>query len=489
MFIHALVQVFRVDIGEGCAVQALEQSHRLLILSSRSEMSLSLDLCKVLRTSFSSHQVTTEIVDVDGAQSVQRAFATLIQSHRADIVFVPLSVVDCPGGANILAERAGVPVLVVGQAGDTKQLLAALELGATDFITRPLRASDVLTTVLRALGQNTPHDPPDQSLKATIGLKHLVGQSAIFQKEINKIPIVAKCDANILITGETGTGKELCARSIHYLSSRSYGPFVPVNCGAIPVELVENELFGHEKGAFTGATGAQPGLIHEARGGTLFLDEIDCLPSLAQVKLLRFLQEKEYRPVGSSKLRVADLRVISATNLDVELAVRDGQLRRDLYYRLNVLPLRLPPLRERREDIAVLTKHFLDTYASRFKKGTLRVPADTLRCLELYDWPGNVRELEHVVERAVVLASGSDIEIDDLSLPRVVGSSESVSFKTAKARVIEQFERGYIQKLLLTHRGNISKSAQAAGKNRRAFFELVRKYDIDVNHFRSIRAG
>ena len=199
-------------------------------------------------------------------------------------------------------------------------------------------------------------------------MKQLIGESLPFLDEIKKIPTVAKCDANVLIFGETGTGKELCARAIHYLSPRASKPFIPFNCGAIPTELMENELFGHVQGAFTGASTAQPGLIGAADSGTIFLDDIDCLPASSQAKLLRFLQEKEYRQLGSAKMFQADVRVIAATNSDLEAAVDEGKFRQDLYYRLNVIPLTLPALRDRRDDIPLLARHFINKYANEFQK-------------------------------------------------------------------------------------------------------------------------
>jgi len=258
-----------------------------------------------------------------------------------------------------------------------------------------------------------------QTLKEKLGLRQLVGENPVFLAEVRKIPLVAQYKANILISGETGTGKEVCARAIHYLSPRAQKPFVPVNCGAIPVELVENELFGHERGAFTDASAVQHGLIREAEGGTLFLDEIDCLPLLAQVKLLRFLQERQYRSLGSTKTQQADVRVIAATNIDLEEAVRTGKLRRDLYYRLNTIPLMLPPLRQRREDIPLLARYFLVKYAAEFNTPVAEFSADAIQKLVLYEWPGNVRELEHIVERTVILAERAVVHATDIILPRL----------------------------------------------------------------------
>ncbi|HWX40334.1 MAG TPA: sigma-54 dependent transcriptional regulator [Blastocatellia bacterium] len=328
------------------------------------------------------------------------------------------------------------------------------------------------------------NDRLTHKLKEKHGLKRLVGESQAFLAEMNKIPRIAGCDATVLISGETGTGKELTARAIHYLSSRADKPFVPVNCGAIPIELAENELFGHERGAFTGAWERHPGLIGEAHGGTLFLDELDCLPLLAQVKLLRFLQEKEYRALGSSKAYKADVRIITSANIDFEEAMKTGKVRPDLYYRLNVLSLRLPPLRERRQDIPLLARYFLARYAAEFAKAPLELSGDLLQRLMAYDWPGNVRELQHTIERAVAISDGPVIQDADLPLPGAAPIRGPESFQEAKARAIAEFERGYIEGVLKIADGNITRAAKAARKNRRSLRLLIRKHKIDVNAFR-----
>ena len=290
------------------------------------------------------------------------------------------------------------------EADDSQDIFRLLEMGIDDFVISPIKPGEILLRIRRLLEKNALEDSVSQSIKQKFGLKQMIGESPSFLSEIKKIPVLAKSDAIVFITGETGTGKELCARAIHYLSPRSRSPFMPINCGAIPVDLVENELFGHEKGAFTGASETRTGLIAEAEGGTIFLDEIDCLPLAAQVKLLRFLQEKEYRPLGSKKMKKADVRLLAAMNIDPQEAVAAGRLRQDLYYRLNVIPLVIPPLRERREDIPLLARHFLLKYAVQFNKPMADFSAEAMQLLQLYDWPGNVRELEHHVERAVVLS-------------------------------------------------------------------------------------
>lgn len=326
---------------------------------------------------------------------------------------------------------------------------------------------------------DAPSPPVAQALLERLGLRQLIGQSPEFLAEVYRIPKVAKFDVSVLITGETGTGKELFARAIHYLSSRSGRPFIGVNCGAIPTDLIENELFGHDQGAFTHAVAARSGLVEEAEGGTLFLDELDCLPLLAQVKLLRFLQEKEYRPLGSTRVRKADVRVIAATNADTKGAIADGRLRGDLFHRLSVMQFFLPPLKQRSGDIDLLARHFLTKYAEHFNKPMTGFSEPAMEILLRYHWPGNVRELENTVERAVILADDQVIDVDDILIPGQPPVAEPRgSFREIKARVIADFEKSYIRSLLTLHRGNVTLAAREAKKDRRAFLKLMRKHGI-----------
>lgn len=319
-----------------------------------------------------------------------------------------------------------------------------------------------------------------------------------------RLPVIAGSDSSVLIVGETGTGKEICAQALHYLSRRSAGPWVAINCAAVPVELIESELFGHVKGAFTTAHASRSGLVREAEGGTLFLDDVDCLPLLAQGALLRFLQQHEYRLVGSNAVLRSDVRVIAASNRDLRTLAREGRFRQDLYFRLNVLPVALPPLRERREDIALLARHFLRLFEGT-RAASRRLTDDALRKLAQHDWPGNVRELRHVIERAVLLATSESIGAGDIDIDidadsdtgrlaqadgtrvgedrRDPAAGPSESFRSAKKRVVDDFERRYIEALLTVHHGNLTHAAHAAKKNRRAFFELVRKHRIDTRRF------
>jgi DNA-binding NtrC family response regulator len=388
----------------------------------------------------------------------------------------------------VLKPETSVARVVVVVESDREDLIELVRPNVADFIIAPLRDSEVLVRVRRLLNQSCQEQQLRQSLTEKLGLQQLIGQSPLFVSETSKIPVVARSEASVLISGETGTGKEMVARMIHYLSPRAGKPFVPVNCGAIPVELLENELFGHDKGAFTGANVARDGLIQEAEEGTLFLDEVNCMPLMAQVKLLRFLQSKEYRRLGSTKALNGDVRIIAASNANLEAELVAGTLRRDLYYRLNVVPIVLPPLRERENDIIVLARHFLAQYAAKRNTPVIGFSPEAERKLLLYSWPGNVRELEHVIERVLILCTETIIQEEHIVLPNDTNPSQ-MSFQEMKANVISHFETTYIQSLLTVYKGNISQAAQAAQKERRTFWELLRKHNIDVQKFKTAGAG
>jgi transcriptional regulator with GAF, ATPase, and Fis domain len=326
----------------------------------------------------------------------------------------------------------------------------------------------------------------------------LIGTSRCFLQVKSMIPLLSRSKSTVLISGETGTGKELFARAIHYSSERRGKPFVPVNCAALPDHLVENELFGHSKGAFTGALVEKHGLFHEADGGTLFLDEINSLNMVAQSKLLRVLQDQEFRPLGSTKSRAVDIKIVAATNTDLRHLVEVRQFREDLFYRLNVLSVMLPPLRDRREDIIELAGQFVKRSAEEFGKGTVRLSPDAITTIMNYAWPGNVRELQSVIHRAVAMATGETLEGLDLDLPDHEPTERAATcvqeapngividqggFQAMKAKMIDEFERAYLSKLLSSHQGNISKAARAAKKERRAFQRLLHKHGLDRRMF------
>ncbi len=415
------------------------------------------------------------------------ALTSSLEEFRGDLLFL---VVPAGGQEKALRlisflrrKEPGLPVMAVLEGVQPEEAMEMLRLGVSDFLTPPLKPVDALPRIWRLLKEKSDEEVLLENLKKRIGLQQLLGRSPAFRAEMDKILPVSRCDASVLISGETGTGKEVFARAIHYLGPRAGKPFVPVSCGAIPVELLENELFGHARGAYTGAGDSQPGLVREAEGGTLFFDDMDCLSLMAQTKVLRLIQEKEYKPLGSNRFHQAEVRVIAATNVDLGKAAEEGRFRQDLFYRVNIIPLTLPPLRDRQEDIPLLAAHFLEKYASEFKKEVRDIAPGALQKLLLHPWPGNVRELEYVVERAVVFSSQPVLREEDLQLPPF-GLPSLEPFRKAKTRAMEQFEKKYIQGLLLANRGNITRAARAADKNRRAFWELIRKHKIDVQTFK-----
>jgi two-component system response regulator GlrR len=359
--------------------------------------------------------------------------------------------------------------------------------GIDDFLFEPCSDEELRVRVHRALGLLAA--PREESLPAPASVRlarNLIGSSRKFLDQVDRLAAYAKCDATVLILGETGTGKEIFAQAVHYTSARAADPWVAVNCGAIPNDLIEDELFGHVRGAYTTAHAHRAGLVKEAEGGSLFLDDVDCLPLPAQAKLLRFLQEREFRAVGSNTVQRANVRVIAATNRDLGQLAARGQFRQDLYFRLNVLPLTLPALRERREDVPRLALHFVRHFARELERPVEGIVPAALQRMMMHDWPGNVRELQHVIERAVLLATDSSLQEADVDVGApVTEATVDSSFRSMKARVVEDFERGYIEHLLGASGGNVTHAARAAGKNRRAFFALMRKYRIAPEPFRT----
>ena len=323
----------------------------------------------------------------------------------------------------------------------------------------------------------------------------LVGIAPAFVRAIAPCPAIAKSDATVLIGGETGTGKELVARALHYMSGRAAGPFVAVNCGALPDTLLEDELFGHERGAFTDAHLRRHGLLAQGETGTLFLDEVDTLTPRAQVVLLRVLQDKRFRPVGGSEERQADVRILAATNASLHDLVRDRTFRADLYYRLSVFSIELPPLRQRLEDIPLLVHHFLMKHTPA-GSDALSLTRDASEILLRHEWPGNVRELENAIIRGIHISEGRhDISIADLDLKRpdhvpsgAPGDEPNRprSYKSLKQEAIDSFERAYLTQLMLDHRGNVSRAARTAGKERSDLGKLLKKHQIDPQLFRSV---
>ena len=443
--------------------------------------------------------VQPQAFSTDHAEPLGSAVQTILQqeqAYRVDLVAEPppdatasvdlvIPILRAPkkqSRAFLTALRAkdpDLPLLPVVRAADLDEQGGFLLSCVTDFLVTPLREAEVRARVNRLLsaGRVPERAPGDERVAEPGGLEHLVGEAPAFVTVKRLLPLMARSNDPVLITGETGTGKELCARALHYLSRRAGKPFLPVNCGAIPIELFESELFGHVRGAFTGAWAAQHGFIAEAEGGTLFLDEVEALSPSCQVKLLRFLEDHTYHTLGSSRLRRADVWILAATNVSLARMVRDGTFRADLFYRLGVLTVDLPPLRERREDIPRLVAHLW----SRCSGGeTRRFSVPALEALCSYDWPGNVRELENVIRQLVALTQTETIELEDLAIrPRPTpGSFRGTSLKQAKALAIEQFEKAYLSDLIQAHHGNITRAARAAQKERRAFGRLIKKYQL-----------
>ena len=456
-----------------------------LLLDVCANKNLSSNLQRILETAFT---VTISPTVSHSLSTLHDELAHYIRRIDAGLIFLVSAQVALDQSKNVLSTLKKivpeVPVIAALEKCDPQQAFELLRTGAADFVTAPFQASDVLPRAWKALKSFLGEDVADHENARQQQFRQLIGQSPIFLQQAQRISTIASCDANVLIVGETGTGKELYARAIHYGSARAGRPFMPVNCGAIPSELVENELFGHIRGAFTSASSLQVGLIEEANGGTLFLDEIDCLPVHAQVKLLRFLQEKEYRPLGSARMRRANVRVIAASNLNLEEAVDTGRVRQDLFYRLNIISLTLPPLRDRRDDIPLLARHFLARYAREFDSQVENFSDEAMDMLMVHSWPGNVRELEHAVERAIVLCKKPLIQASDIVLSNHAAAGKRESLREAKAKEIARFEKNYIQAVLSACRGNITRAAQISQKNRRAFFELIQKHRIDVSRFK-----
>jgi DNA-binding NtrC family response regulator len=370
--------------------------------------------------------------------------------------------------------------ILPADSGEAIDLLPAAISAVDDFVLWPPNPKELVHRLMRLLGpvQHSQGDV-EHRLFEEMALRRLVGRDPAFLHVMERLQRFRAAEAPVLVTGETGTGKELCARAIHSLSARLNGPFIPVDCGSIPEHLFENELFGHAKGAFTDARTDRKGLVALAHGGTLFLDELDALSPAAQAKVLRLLQESTYRPLGAERFCHADVRIIAATNSDLEARVRERHFRQDLYFRVAVLRVHLPALRDRGRDIPLLARHFAQEMCQGLSVPGKVLSAAALAKLQRHDWPGNVRELHNAVQRAVLSAPGPQIgaaHVDLGSAPDENNPRED--FRSAKHLAINRFERDYVERLLHKHAGNITSAAREAGKDRRAFGRLVKKYGL-----------
>ena len=446
-----------------------------------------------------------------GAEAVDEVRRAGGRGEPFDVVLLDFYMPGRGGIATLHAMReAGLDARVILSSGQepTEVAVEAMRHGAFDFISKPLNGAELRLRVERALRDRRSaerHEKSERTEKtgplrtgggqpATSERRPrksdvIIGGSAWTKEIYERISMVAPTDVTVAIYGESGTGKELVARTIHNLSPRYERPFVVVNCGAIPESLLEDELFGHVKGAFTDASKDREGLLAAADGGTLFLDEIGEMPPSLQVKLLRVLQSQEFRRIGDDRDVRVDVRVITATNRDLEKGVQSGAFRQDLYYRINVFPLTMPPLRDRKDDIPLLAHHFLLKHRTKVGKRIEGFTPTALAKLTAYDFPGNVRELENKVHHALVLAQGESIEPQDIQISGALalpthGFDLTRPFRDLKREVVETFESEYVRALLAAHRGNLAAASRQAGMDRKNLWAFARKYRINLKLLR-----
>lgn len=449
------------------------------ILLVDDEQSL-LTLMKV-RLQTAGYQVT---LAKEGKEAINR-----VQEADYDLAITDLKMDGMDGMTllqHLLALHPNLPVMIFTAHGSIDSAVEAIKKGAYDYITKPFDAADLLHRISNALEVHRLKGEVKQLRTLVQDRYHfdnVIAVSEKMQRVLDQVAQVAATDATISLYGESGTGKELIARAIHIASQWSKGPFVPINCGAIPEGLLENELFGHSKGAYTGADQSKRGLLQQAHDGTLFLDEVAEIPPALQVKFLRVLQEREVTPLGAEQPVKVDFRLITATNQDLWQAVSEHRFREDLYYRIHVIPIILPPLRERLDDIPLLANHFMQRFCQELDKDIQGFAPEAMQHLMLYEWPGNIRELTNVVERAMVLATDNLITADLLLLGnKQVQSSSAEILSLKEAR--ENFERNYLIQILMTAKGNVSRAAELSGKYRADFYKLLRKHDLDHRAFK-----
>jgi len=394
------------------------------------------------------------------------------------------------GGMEVLAhcqtEYPGLPVILITAHGTVDSAVEAIKRGAQDYITKPFDSDELLPIIEKAL--RTEEKGRSELHEDAAGRFKIIGQTARMQGVYGMIEKVARSPTTVLITGESGTGKELVARALHDNSDRSREPFIQVNCGAIPENLFESELFGHEKGAFTGAVAGKPGKFELADGGTLFLDEVGELPKDMQVKLLRVLQDGQFERVGGVRSKTVDVRLVAATNRVLEDEVREGRFREDLFYRLNVIPIKLPPLRDRADDIPLLVEHFLGKFNERLGAAVEGISPDAMAALLSHKWPGNIRELENLVERSVLLAEGTTLSLPDLPglTPDTfddanIDGAEEMGLKEYVRVYTAKLERARIQRVLEEEGANVTRASKKLGISRKSLQMKMKDYGLRDN--------
>jgi two-component system, NtrC family, response regulator HydG len=419
----------------------------------------------------------------------------LLGSEHPDLLLTDLRMPEMDGMEILRRAREidpRMPVVMLTAHATVESAVAAVKAGAFDYLAKPFSIDQLKLAVERALTRRRlelENSHLREQLRGTYGFENIIGRSGALQQVLELVRKAARSDANMLVLGESGTGKELVARAIHANSPRAAEPFVPVDCASLPENLLESELFGHEKGAFTGATVAKRGLIETAHGGTLFLDEIGELPLALQVKLLRALQERQIRRVGGTRQIDVDIRVVCASNRDLQALVTEGGFREDLYYRINVIEIALPPLRERQGDIELLAMSFLAKFARPGEAAPKGFEPEAMLALATYPWPGNVRELQNVIERACALAEGETIALADLPAhlrsvrppaghPPPAEVTSRLTLKEARERWVGELEAAYVAEVLRREGGNVSQAARKAGVDRKTLHRLLNKHSI-----------
>ena len=420
------------------------------------------------------------------SEAVEQATAEIF-----DLAIVDLRIGDEDGIellGQLLRMQPSLPVIIATAHATIESAVEATKKGAYDYLTKPFEAMDLLHRIEQALEVHRLKSEVEQlrnMVQDRYQFDNIITVTDVMRQVLRQVAQIAVTDSTVCVYGESGTGKELIAKAIHVASRRALGPFVAINCGAIPEGLLENELFGHMKGAYTGADRPKKGFLQQAEGGTLLLDEIGELPPMLQVKFLRVLEEREFYPLGSSQAIKVNMRLVTATNQDLGKLVSQGKFREDLYYRLHVLPIFLPPLRERPGDILPLAQHFMQRFAQELNKDVKGFTSEALQRLMLYEWRGNVRELANVIERAVVLTMTSMITPDLLLLGKPEAQSAQQTEPSTLREAREQFERKYLIQVLTSVKGNVSRAAEVSGKDRAEFYRLLRKHALVPSTFKS----
>jgi len=429
------------------------------------------------------HVIEAEGYEVRAALSGESG-QELFRHWRPDVVLVGLTLPDIDG-IQLLKQFREIDsqpeTIVIGGEGTIHRAVEAGRAGAFFFLEKPM-LQDALVDLLRQAANRTEERAEHQHLREQIrgqySFSNVIGQSRVMKDLFELVDRVAASDANILIQGENGTGKEMIANAIHHNSNRAAGPFIKINCASIPKDLIESELFGYKKGAFTGAGNDKVGLLELAEGGSLLLDEIGEMPAYLQTKLLRVLQEREYRPVGSDRLVAVDFRLICATNIDLDVALKDGRLREDLYFRINTISMRVPPLRERTEDIPLLCNHFLSKFNQRYQKSVRSVSPSAYHLLIRNRWAGNVRELENAIERAVLVRKAGEIQPSDLPESVREEATPTQDFTIPPHRTLAEIEKMAIVQTLQRTNWNKQEAAQILGLYRPTLYSKMKKHDI-----------